>query len=184
LGERRPESVVASDPDEGDAEAAMAGSRPPGTRRRRRRLDVREAAIALLARRDYSRSELERRLLSQGYSAEELAPLIPELLESRALDDVRFANNYVSYHVARGQGPVRIRVELEALGVGAGLIEAALALEQDWLARAREQRGRRFGPKVPGSRVEQLRQARFLQSRGFSSDHIRAALGADFEADS
>ena len=183
MGARRPEGSVAGEPDDGDIEAGM-GTPGAGRRRRRRRLDAREAAITLLARRDHSRVELERRLLSQGYSAEELAPLIPELIETRALDDVRFAHNYVSYHVARGLGPVRIRVELEALGVGAELIEAALALEQDWVTLAREQRSRRFGPKTPASRVEQLRQARFLQSRGFSSDHIRAALGADFEADS
>ena len=97
---------------------------------------------------------------------------------------MRFAHNYVSYHVARGQGPVRIRVELEALGLVADLIDAALAGEQDWGALAREQRIRRFGPGAPASAAEQLRQARFLQSRGFSVDHIRAALGADFEADS
>jgi regulatory protein len=178
LGERRPEDSAAGQPDDGDS---VAGA---GRRRRRRRRDVREAAIALLARRDHSRMELERRLLAQGYSAEELGALVPELIESRALDDVRFAHNYVSYHVARGQGPVRIRVELEALGIGGELLEAALAHEQDWLALAREQRSRRFGPKIPASRVEQVRQARFLQSRGFSSDHIRAAVGADFEADS
>jgi regulatory protein len=181
LGARRPEGSPAGDSDEGDAGTGVSS---PGRRRRRRRLDVREAAITLLARRDHSRSELERRLLSQGYSAAEIAPLISELIESRALDDARFAHNYVSYHVARGQGPIRIRMELEALGVAAELIETVLTLGQDWLALAQEQRSRRFGPKTPASRVEQLRQARFLQSRGFSSDHIRAALGADFEADS
>jgi len=106
------------------------------------------------------------------------------LIEGRVLDEARFAHQYVSYHAARGQGPVRIRVALEALEVAAELIDAALAVEQDWLALAREQRRRRFGPEAPASRQEQLRQARFLQSRGFSSDHIRAALGADFEADS
>jgi regulatory protein len=37
---------------------------------------------------------------------------------------------------------------------------------------------------VPESWPEKARQARFLQYRGFSSDHIRAALGADFDSDS
>ena len=168
------------DPDEGNEGAGGGASRG----RRRRRRDAREVAVALLARRDYSRAELERRLDSQGYASQEVAALIAELVETRALDDVRFAQNYVSYHAARGQGPVRMRIELETLGLGAELIEAALAVEQDWLALARAQRERRFGPRTPASRAEQLRQARFLQSRGFSSDHIRAALGADFEADS
>jgi regulatory protein len=144
---------------------------------------VRAAAVALLARRDFTRYELERRLESQRYSAEEISGLVGELIESRALDDVRFAQNYVSYHASRGQGPVRIRGELQALGVEGRLIEAALAGGQDWLALAREQCRRRFGPEAPANRREQVRQARFLQSRGFSSDHIRLALGVDFETD-
>jgi regulatory protein len=149
----------------------------------RRPRDVREAAVALLARRDYSCGELERRLSSQGYRPEEVAALVLELVESRALDDARFAHNYVSYHAARGQGPVRIQSDLEALGLEAGLIAAALKERQDWLALAREQCRRRFGPQTPVSRRELLRQARFLQSRGFSSDHIRSALGADLQTD-
>jgi regulatory protein len=150
---------------------------------RKRPRNVREAALRLLARRDFNRCELERRLESQRFRPEEIAGLVGELTASRALDDVRFAHNYVSYHAARGQGPLRIRADLETLGVEAVLIEAALAEGQDWLALAREQCRRRFGPEVPAGRREQLRQARFLQSRGFSSDHIRSALGVDFDAD-
>jgi regulatory protein len=153
----------------------------PGRRRRSR--DVREAAVALLARRDFSRQELELKLQSQGYGTEEVVALVRDLIESRTLDDARFAHNYVSYHAARGQGPVRIRADLEALGVEAGLIESVLSEGQpDWLAVAREERRRRFGAEAPAGRREQLRQARFLQSRGFSSDHCRLAVGADFEA--
>ncbi len=143
---------------------------------------MREAATALLARRDYSCGELERRLGSQGYGPEEVAALILELIESRVLDDARFAHNYVSYHAARGQGPLRIQSDLEALGLEGGLIEATLQ-GPDWLALALEHCRRRFGPQTPLDRRELWRRARFLQSRGFSSDHIRLALGADLEAD-
>jgi regulatory protein len=169
----------------GRDDADSDGERTAGARRRRPRRprDVREAAIALLARRDFSRCELERRLASQRYAPEEIAALVREFLESRALDDARFAQNYVSYHAGRGQGPLRIHGDLEAMGVAAGVIEAALAEGPDWRALAREQCLRRFGPKVPAGRREQWRQARFLQSRGFSSDHIRSALGADFDTD-
>ncbi len=144
---------------------------------------MREAAVALLARRDFSRYELQQRLATQRYPPEEIAALVEEFTASRALDDVRFAQNYVSYHAARGQGPLRIRADLETQGVEAALIEASLAEGQDWLALALEQRRRRFGPEMPANRRERLGQARFLQSRGFSSDHIRSALGADFDSD-
>jgi regulatory protein len=37
----------------------------------------------------------------------------------------------------------------------------------------------KFGLQIPTSWVQRARQARFLQYRGFSSDHIRSATGAD-----
>jgi regulatory protein len=46
-----------------------------------------------------------------------------------------------------------------------------------------EVRNRKFGPEPPADWPEKARQARFLQYRGFSSDHIRLALGADFDLD-
>jgi regulatory protein len=66
--------------------------------------------------------------------------------------------------------------------VAADVIEAALA-GPDWRALAREVRVRKFGTTEPPGWRERARQARFLQYRGFSSDHIGSALGADFDPD-
>jgi SOS response regulatory protein OraA/RecX len=66
-------------------------------------------------------------------------------------------------------------------GVAAALVEEALASVADWAALAREVRRRRFGPEPPADWKEKGRQARFLQYRGFSNDHIRSALGAEFD---
>jgi len=57
-------------------------------------------------------------------------------------------------------------------------------LVPDFLALARGVRARKFGPGVPQDRKERARQARFLQYRGFSTDHIRAVLEGDPEEDS
>ena len=140
--------------------------------------------MALLARRDFAGGELTRKLATQGFDPGSIAGVITDLTARHALDDARYAGNYVSYHAGRGQGPVRISADLRALGVAAELIEAALKTGPDWLALARVQRKRRFGAEIPKAWAEKARQARFLQYRGFSSDHIRAALGADFDADS
>jgi len=150
------------------------------------RRDARSAAAALLARRDFATAELGRRLERAGYAADDIAVVLQELAASRALDDARYARNFVSWHAGRGHGPIRIAADLKAAGVEAGLIEAALIAAEgpDWRALAIEQRRRRFGADAPRSWPEKARQARFLQYRGFSSDHIRSALGADFEADS
>jgi len=136
-------------------------------------------AIALLARRDFASGELRRRLTERGFAEEAVAAAVAALTEERALDDARFAQSYVAYHAGRGQGPVRIGADLAALGLTAELIDAALAGGPDWRTLAREVRAHKFGAQEPESWAERSRQARFLQYRGFSSDHIRLALGSD-----
>ncbi|HEY4210585.1 MAG TPA: regulatory protein RecX [Steroidobacteraceae bacterium] len=145
--------------------------------------DAERAAVALLARRDYATGELSLKLAAQKFEQDAIAGALEALKGRHALDDARYAENYVSYHAARGQGPERIRSDLRAFGVLEELIAAALAAGPDWRGLARQQRERRFGPEIPAKWVDKARQARFLQYRGFSSDHIRSALGPDFDAD-
>ncbi|HTW39183.1 MAG TPA: regulatory protein RecX [Steroidobacteraceae bacterium] len=144
---------------------------------------VRAAALALLARRDFATAELREKLEQRGFERSEVAAAIAELLAEHSLDDARFAQAFVMYHAQRGQGPVRIAADLKARGLTGALIEAALADGPDWNALAREVRRRRFGPQDPAASVQKRRQARFLQYRGFSSDHIRRALGPEFDPD-
>jgi regulatory protein len=144
---------------------------------------IRAAAIALLARRDWLTSELSGKLKAAGYDREATAIVIAELVQERLLDDARFAEHYVASRAQRGQGPVRIASELASLGVQRELIDAALASGPDWRAVAGTARRRKFGASPPDSWAEKARQARFLQYRGFSADHIRAATGADLEPD-
>ena len=141
-------------------------------------------AVSLLARRDFASGELRQKLGSQGYDAAVAAAVVAELTEERMLDDARYAENYVAYHVGRGHGPLRIGADLRSLGVPATLVEAALDTGPDWRELARTVRIRKFGAEPPDEWTEKTRQARFLQYRGFSSDHIRAATGADFDPDS
>ncbi|HEY6455373.1 MAG TPA: regulatory protein RecX [Steroidobacteraceae bacterium] len=144
---------------------------------------ARLVAVTLLARRDFAAGELATRLQEDGYPTEVVAALIADLTAGRILDDARFATQYVTYHAQRGQGPRRIAMELSARGVAPLHIEAALAAGTDWAARAREVRSRRFGLALPQTWAEKAKQGRFLQYRGFSSDHIRSALGPDFESE-
>jgi len=144
---------------------------------------VRAAAFAHLARRDFASGELARKLTQQGFDAALSAQAVSELTAERYIDDPRFCENYVAYHAGRGEGPLRIAAELCARGLPSALIDTALATVTDWRARAAGVRARRFGAALPESWPERSRQARFLQYRGFSSDHIRAALGIDFTLD-
>ena len=137
-----------------------------------------------LARRDYACGELAAKLGERGFPDPMIQTLIGELRARGLLDDERYAGHFVQYHLNRGQGPLRIRRELGQAGVAPTLIDAALASVGDWAELARQVRRRRFGAKAPASWAEKGRQARFLQYRGFSNDHIRSALGPDFDPDS
>lgn len=137
------------------------------------------AAISLLARRDFATGELRQKLQQKGFDAEAIESVVAELTQERLVDDSRYASNYVKYHSGRGQGPVRIAADLRALGVADDVISNALAEGPDWPALAQEVRARKFGGARPADWPGKARQARFLQYRGFSSDHIRSALDAD-----
>jgi regulatory protein len=151
---------------------------------------ARAYCIFLLSRRDYSASELRKKMKGRGYLEEAIASVVDDLLASNTINDRRYGTNVVAYRARRGQGPVRIRNELRKAGVAAEDVEAAVAGETegqaegnapDFVKRAREVRTRKFGPEIPKDRKERAKQARFLQYRGFSNDHIRAALEGDLE---
>jgi regulatory protein len=142
---------------------------------------ARTVAIARLARRDLASNELRERLEAQGFAPAAVAQVIADLTHAGLLSDERYAQNYVAYRAGRGQGPLRIAAELRRSGLTADLIEAALAGGPDWGALARKVCRAKFGPRRPDSWTERARQARFLQYRGFSSDHIRAATDTDLD---
>jgi regulatory protein len=141
------------------------------------------AAVSLLSRRDFCSQELAGKLNAQGYEPETVRGVVDELLERGYVNDERYAQQYVALHAERGHGPRRIERDLSQLGLDSGLIEAALAGGEDWAQRARELRIRRFGLQVPADWQSKAKQARFLQYRGFSNDHIRMALGSEVSDD-
>ena len=139
--------------------------------------------MALLARRDFATQDLLGRLAAKGFDADTAAAVITELVAEGVLNEARYAQNFATWHAARGQGPLRIAAQLKQQGVAPDLIEGALAGPHDWAALASKVRRGRFGPQPPRGWPEQARQARFLQYRGFSMEQIRAATGATLDAD-
>jgi regulatory protein len=140
-------------------------------------------ALRLLAGRDFAPGELKSRLEARGFGDAAVASVLGELTASGALNESRFASNYVTWHAARGHGPVRIAADLRRLGIPETLIAAALGAGPDWAALARRICQGKFGAHAPEGWPEKARRMRFLQYRGFSADHIRAATGADPDTD-
>ncbi|HEY1491590.1 MAG TPA: regulatory protein RecX [Steroidobacteraceae bacterium] len=139
---------------------------------------VRLAALTLLARRDFAGGELRQKLTRRGFAETTVGAVLEQLAAAGLLNEARYVESQIRAHVGRGQGPVRIGADLRRNGVPEALIEAGLE-PVDWLELARKVRRAKFGAKAPADWSERARQARFLQYRGFSADHIRAATGAD-----
>ena len=142
------------------------------------------AALDALARRDYAAEDLHRKLIGKGYDVAVVAPLLDALRAEKLLDDKRYAENFVTYHAARGQGPMRVRADLRRHGLEGALVEDCLHAFPDWIVHLRKARQKKFGAKLPSDFADKQRQVRFLGYRGFTSAQIRTALGFDIDLDS
>ena len=150
-------------------------------------LSLRARALQYLARREYSRAELRKKLLPQvqddddfeqafnSSSSVNLDKLLDDLTARGWLSDERAATQLV--HAKRSRfGTQRITHELRQKGIAEELISAVLPeLKKSELETAREVWLKKFGVP-PQDQKEKAKQMRFLQSRGFSMDAIFKVL--------
>ncbi len=142
------------------------------------------AAIDLLSRREHSCREL-RQKLAPKFPDTDIEPVLQRLQELNYQSDQRFAEVFARSRVQRGQGPLRIRQELQLRGIGSAMVQASmerLAQDVDWFELAAEQLLRKFRRPVSDAlpREQQLkeraRRQRYLAYRGFSGDSVRYAI--------
>jgi regulatory protein len=132
-------------------------------------------ALGYLSRREHSRAELSRKLMSFTENAGELEALLDALEREGWLSDARFAESVVYRRAAR-VGAGRIVSELKRHAVGDALIEEVNEqLRETELARARAVWQKKYG-QLPETPAERARQARFLAARGFSMSIIGKIL--------
>ena len=145
----------------------------------RREPSLRERALRLLARREHSRAELAKKLQVHSRPWDDLEALLDDLSRRKLLSDERYAESR-AHALSRKFGAARIAHELRARGLDKDLADkASKTARATELERAREVWRRKFR-SAPRTREERARQMRFLQSRGFSFDAIRAVVtGAD-----
>jgi len=136
---------------------------------------LRARAIALLARRDHSRAELERKLARHSPDAGRIAQVLDQLQTEKLLSDQRFAEGVVRVRSAR-YGSLRVAQDLRARGVTGEMASSLVtSLKASEAERAREIWQRKFG-SPPQDGAERARQMRFLQARGFAPDVIRRVV--------
>ena len=146
-------------------------------------LSLKGRALKLLATREHSRKELERKLAQHEAEPGQLKTALDELQARGFIDEQRVVDSLVHRRSAR-LGAQRIRQELQAKGVDAERIAAAVAsLRGTELERAREVWRRKFGTP-PADASQRARQARFLIARGFSTESVRRVLACDDVEDS
>ena len=137
--------------------------------------DLKARALRLLARREHTRAELARKLAPDAGSPQVLKELIDQLSSRAQLSDERYAEAR-THQLSRKFGASRIRRELVAKGIAReAAARLAADVEKTDLERAQSILARKYRSRA-ATPQERARRARFLQSRGFSSDVIRRSL--------
>lgn len=141
------------------------------------RKTVRKKAMDLLMRREHAVAELQKKLNARDYDTDIVAEVVEQLMDEGLVSDDRFTEAFVRYRRNNGFGPRRIQSELRERGVSEKIQSIYLdSGDPQWYKQAAQVQNKRFGEDLPDDFKERARQARFLQYRGFTSDHIREVL--------
>lgn len=142
------------------------------------KLSLKGRALKLLAAREHSRAELERKLAPHEETPGELARVLDELQTRGFISEARVVESVLHRRAAR-LGAARVRQELQAKGISAEAVaQAVQALRVTEVERAREVWRRRFGAPAPDP-AGRAKHMRFLAARGFSGEVIRRVVGGD-----
>lgn len=118
---------------------------------------VREQALAMLARREHSVTELRRKLLEKGNLFPDVGVVVDALVAQGLVDDARYAAARARYRALVSHwGAGKIKMELQSVGIDPDLIARAMeGLAEEGVTFAEEARkvaGRRYRGAI-GSHV-------------------------------
>jgi regulatory protein len=135
--------------------------------------EVRKKAMDLLARREHSEQELRQKLKSRDFDIDDIDAALHALRQDGLLSDERFTESYVNHRFNAGVGPIKIRFELRQKGVAESLVDEFLEpFAGRWDELMQQQRARKYGQSIPADYAQRMKQARFLQNRGFSPESV------------
>ncbi len=138
-------------------------------------ISLKGRALRLLAGREHSRAELQRKLATHETEPGELNKALDELEAKGFINEQRVLESVVHRRSAR-LGAARVRQELQAKGLDPQAVaEAVAGLQDSEEARAREVWRKKFGEPARDA-AEHARQVRFLLARGFGSDAVRRVV--------
>lgn len=123
--------------------------------------------MRMLVRREHSALELTTKLSAKEFDQDDIDAIIASLIQQNYQSDERFAAEFIQMRFNQGKGPIKISLDLKQRG-----IDQFDLSEYDFYALACKIREQKFGQSVPSDFKEKAKQQRFLQSRGFSFEHI------------
>ena len=136
-------------------------------------VEIRKKAMDLLARREHSAQELRRKLQAREYAVDSVDWVLRQLQQDHLQSDTRFVESYVNHRVNAGIGPMKIRYELQQKGIDDALADEYIEpLAECWDSMMAEQRERKYGHLLPADHKARMKQARFLQNKGFSPESV------------
>ncbi len=139
-------------------------------------LSLKGRALRLLAGREHSRLELERKLSAHEREPGELTRILDELQAKGFISEERVLESVLHRRAARF-GQARLEQELTARGLDRQAIDQAMnELKGTEVERARAIWTRKFS-QASGDPRERAHQMRFLMSRGFSAEVARKVVG-------
>ena len=139
------------------------------------KISLKGRALRLLAGREHSRAELEKKLRTHEAEPGELQRALDDLQAKGFIDEQRVVDSVLHRRATR-LGAGRVKQELQAKGISAEAVaEAVEGLRGTELERAREVWRKKFGELAtdPAGRAKQMR---FLASRGFGAEAIRRVV--------
>ena len=145
------------------------------------KISLKGRALRLLAGREHSRAELEKKLAPHEQEPGEVQRALDELQAKGFISEQRVVESVIHRRSAR-LGAGRVKQELQAKGVSAEAVaEAVDRLRGTETERAREVWRKKFGEPAADA-AGRAKQMRFLASRGFGAEAIRRVVrGADVD---
>ena len=160
----------------------MSADRGSGGKRK----DVHERALGLLAVRQRSRRELERRLVQAGFEPEEVADELERLERVGLLDDEAFARAVVESRMGyRGESRRVVAGKLAQAGVAGDVaieaLDGAPEAEEDRAQRLADAKAPRLSGLEPNVAFQRLYG--FLARRGYGPEIARRVAGRALAAE-
>ncbi len=127
----------------------------------------------LLSRREHSAYQLTQKLRKRDFDLDAIEAALDRLQRENLLSDCRFIENTVNSRVNAGFGPVKIKYELRQKGISMERVDDCMSgLPVKWEQLMVAQRSKKFGQDIPVDYREKMKQARYLQNRGFSPESV------------